>query len=639
MVRAESVCVGGGLIFLAGCLGEPRQQDLEYSETEVVWTAGGHADVGGLIVSDVHAGALARDRLVIVAESGRLATGATGLVHLLDTRGEHLATIGRRGRGPGEYESIAGVGFGPDSLLWVTDPVLGRINWFSRSGEFIKADHRPRERARGSPWYFYPHVPLANGAILASAAGVEDADSIPVALWTADGDLRMLPAAALHSPRSLRIGSGVTSQLLSANPLIGAEPEGDWFFVLDRAPAADRNGRIAIDRYDSMGSHLGRTEIPYAARAVDAAVTDWLEGWARAYGEALPAVRPQDVLASLWIPDNLPPVQQAVADARGYWLRRERTVEGLWQRYDLTGNLLVNVALPRELQALAADDSTILGWERDSLLTPVIRKYRIRTRRTVPTARPPRLALHERISVIWQSAEEIAHGSLTTDSSARIVTRSGDVYEVMFGTGAIRRSEGGRTDSRDTATDGNACGDPNASSRAKYSDVVITASQIAANRYRMAAHRSVGSSCIEGPPTDIDCPNGVLSVALGNPKSGLAACSLGEVHRLTVDAQLRIALRSIPADPPGDDGAAGLWYGLPILPLDTGYLRVFADLRSDHRRLQWLNTDGVHHLLMELDDPIGFLDSDPVRRRLLALRAGNPTSITVYEWRWLTGLN
>src|SRR5690606_18416796 len=112
-----------------------------------------------------------------------------------------------------------------------------------------------------------------------------------------------------------------------------------------------------------------------------------------------------------------------------------------------------------------------------------------------------------------------------------------------------------------------------------------------------------------------------------------------EVHRLTVDAQLRIALRSIPADPPGDDGAAGLWHGLPILPLDTGYLRVFADLRSDHRRLQWLNTDGVHHLLMELDDPIGFLDSDPVRRRLLALRAGNPTSITVYEWRWLTGLN
>lgn len=382
--RGAPRCAAVTLLLLVACADTPAQPPLPLSEAEVIWTSGGHQDDGGLIVADLRSGALDPDGLVLLAESGRMAGSGGGLVHLLSSRGEHLATIGRRGRGPGEYEAVGGAGFGPDSLIWMTDPALGRIMWFSRSGAFIRTESRPRERVRGSPWFLYPHIVMPDGAVLGAAVGADEADSIPVGIWPADGAVQILPAARLHSPLSLLIGRGVSSQRLSANPLIGAAAGSDWLFVLDRAPAAGRDGVIGIDRYDSTGRHLGRTEIPYVARDVDATVTDWLEGWARAYADALPDVRADDVLAAMWIPDRLPPVEQAIADAHGYWLRRERTSEGLWQRYDLSGNLLVNLKLPPDVQALAANDSTIVGWQLDSLMTPLVRKYRIRARAAVP---------------------------------------------------------------------------------------------------------------------------------------------------------------------------------------------------------------------------------------------------------------
>jgi hypothetical protein len=55
--------------------------------------------------------------------------------------GAHLHTFGRKGGGPGEFEQIGGMGWGPDGHLWVMDVRNSRFAVFDRAGRHV-ADHR-----------------------------------------------------------------------------------------------------------------------------------------------------------------------------------------------------------------------------------------------------------------------------------------------------------------------------------------------------------------------------------------------------------------------------------------------------------------------------------------------------------------
>lgn len=79
--------------------------------------------------------ALSRVADLTIAPNGDLyvVQPMTQSISVFDSHGAFLRTIGRRGRGPGEFMSPGVIGWHADTL-WVDDPALGRISLLSTSG-------------------------------------------------------------------------------------------------------------------------------------------------------------------------------------------------------------------------------------------------------------------------------------------------------------------------------------------------------------------------------------------------------------------------------------------------------------------------------------------------------------------------
>jgi hypothetical protein len=76
------------------------------------------------------------------------------------------------------------------------------------------------------------------------------------------------------------------------------------------------------------------------------------------------------------------------------------------------------------------------------------------------------------------------------------------------------------------------------------------------------------------------------------------------------------------------------WVGLATLHLDRGFLQVLADRGGERRAFAVYDSTGVLRRVTLVDAFIGFLDSDPASRRLLALRRTDRVELVVYEWAW-----
>lgn len=55
--------------------------------------------------------------------------------------GHWVRTIGRKGGGPGEFQQVMGMGWGPDGNLWVVDPQNNRISMIDTAGNFVASHH------------------------------------------------------------------------------------------------------------------------------------------------------------------------------------------------------------------------------------------------------------------------------------------------------------------------------------------------------------------------------------------------------------------------------------------------------------------------------------------------------------------
>ena len=68
-----------------------------------------------------------------------------------DAKGKYLLTIGRKGQGPGEFQSLSVPRFDKDKNLYVADPINNRISFFDKNGKYLK-QIQMKER------YFDPYV-------------------------------------------------------------------------------------------------------------------------------------------------------------------------------------------------------------------------------------------------------------------------------------------------------------------------------------------------------------------------------------------------------------------------------------------------------------------------------------------------
>ncbi|WKW12192.1 hypothetical protein Strain138_001474 [Pseudogemmatithrix spongiicola] len=83
------------------------------------------------------------------------------------------------------------------------------------------------------------------------------------------------------------------------------------------------------------------------------------------------------------------------------------------------------------------------------------------------------------------------------------------------------------------------------------------------------------------------------------------------------------------------DTESAEWVGLHTHSLGCGYIQVLADLRSDMRRLIVYDEDGSFLRESLVTVSLGILESDPVRKELIALRRFAHDEIVLYRWGWL----
>jgi hypothetical protein len=61
-----------------------------------------------------------------------------------DSAGQKLHVVGRRGSGPGEFQTVTTVGLSGDQV-WAFDKTLGRVSFFERDGSIARTDRLPTE--------------------------------------------------------------------------------------------------------------------------------------------------------------------------------------------------------------------------------------------------------------------------------------------------------------------------------------------------------------------------------------------------------------------------------------------------------------------------------------------------------------
>jgi hypothetical protein len=100
--------------------------------------------VPGEVLSAIRGGAVLSDGRIVVADDGNQQ------IRFFAPSGQHLATVGGLGRGPGEFQRVQLVGvFGGDSLLAI-DYTQRTLSVFAPDGAFARAYPLPEELAAGA---------------------------------------------------------------------------------------------------------------------------------------------------------------------------------------------------------------------------------------------------------------------------------------------------------------------------------------------------------------------------------------------------------------------------------------------------------------------------------------------------------
>ena len=60
-------------------------------------------------------------------------------LRVFDSAGRHVRTIGRKGEGPGEFNQVIGMEWGPDGHMWLVDPANNRITKVDTAGVLVES--------------------------------------------------------------------------------------------------------------------------------------------------------------------------------------------------------------------------------------------------------------------------------------------------------------------------------------------------------------------------------------------------------------------------------------------------------------------------------------------------------------------
>ena len=194
----------------------------------------------------------------VAVSKDRIAVGAVSGFAILDMQGKPLGVVGKRGKGPDEFDYVHGIAFGPDGSVYVADSYNNRLSAYEPDGtrRWIIQTGAPSNSAELS------NNMLSSTAPSDTVLKGEDALQLPLGL-TVDGAGRVVVidmyecAIAVFEPKTGKfIGKygevGAEDGQFFYPVSVSYDPGRDWFTVADAL-----NRRVEVVRIPGSGSIAG----------------------------------------------------------------------------------------------------------------------------------------------------------------------------------------------------------------------------------------------------------------------------------------------------------------------------------------------------------------------------------------------
>lgn len=266
-------------------------------------------------------------------------------IRVFDPAGKHLRTVGRKGKGPGEFTYADGMATGPDGLIWVHDPQNARFSIFDQDGKFVRQQLAPSNGygyvwrggidRQGRIWDQLFHRDLKNPDLALVRRASPDwttVDTLALPQCHAPGQDQ--EAAYFRIPPGSFIGVPYFP-----GPVVAVDYNGAALWCAPTG-AQYHAVRVGIERKDTLARLSGRTDrLPVTAEERDSAISSVKAFMKRAGPATLDWSR---------IPRFKPLLQSAfVDDDDRIWIRRTTTVASAsFDIFSREGRALATVTIP-----------------------------------------------------------------------------------------------------------------------------------------------------------------------------------------------------------------------------------------------------------------------------------------------------
>jgi hypothetical protein len=234
-------------------------------------------------------------------------------LRVFDSTGRHVRTIGREGEGPGEFNQVIGMEWGPDGHMWLVDPANNRITKVDTAGVLVESVPTiggitvmpwPGGFDRDGHFYTYgidPEMEDDFGLLMIRHdADLQPLDSVPIPEFPGERQFLELKAEDRHLITPLPFASGIEWRLRHDGGYWGALDgeyrlfelawtSGDTLRTITRdwdpLPVTEQDLDQAMEGmawFTEMGGKLDRSQIPSTKPAFDSFFVDPLDRvWVR----------------------------------------------------------------------------------------------------------------------------------------------------------------------------------------------------------------------------------------------------------------------------------------------------------------------------------------------------------------------
>ena len=325
-----------------------------------------------------------------VSESGHLHVPVDGRTRIavIDSTGQLIHTIGRRGEGPGEFMRIASLELSSTGDLWVFDNRVGRVTRFDASYQAIE---------------FHPAEMVTAVGVDGKAGGVvtltetfrsfiEPSASLPSSLPAVESERRWILEyrGASRAPDTLAIIDAANSRFHvaagSGRTLTGLQP---WSDAPRLGRRADAQGILIAVPGEAGMVHLSRLGVSNSGdraeavarlptgRVSAAVVDEWLDAFTSELRVA--QVERDELRQALIVPREFPGVgEELLGFGDQAWVQLGRSWDrSEWAMLSATGDVVGTVRLPYASRIVAAREDRVWVATAGPLGVPMITRYRV----------------------------------------------------------------------------------------------------------------------------------------------------------------------------------------------------------------------------------------------------------------------